>query len=86
MALREGAGKLTHNNTSTTQAQSKPKENFYLSKYSAYTTGSGKICSQNSSPSSPFDFKCSQRTRQYKANSGVNVSAGINFLHLKSKE
>jgi hypothetical protein len=60
--------------------------NFYLSKYSAYITGSGKICSKNSSPSSPFDFKYSQRARQYKAISGVNVSTGINFLYLKGRE
>lgn len=62
------------------------REKFYLSKYSAYTTGSGKICSKNSSPSSPFDFKYSQRTRQYKAISGVNVSNGIDFLYLKGRE
>lgn len=62
------------------------RKKFYLDKYSAYTTGSGKICSKNSSPSSPFDFKYSQRTRQYKAISGVNVSNEINFLHLKGRE
>lgn len=87
IALREGAGKLIH---TTTQVQHKyipnQRKQFYLSKYSAYTTGSGKICSKNSSPSSPFDLKYSQRTRQYKAISGVNVSAGINFLHLKGRQ
>lgn len=83
ITLNKGAMRLAHEQHKYSSNQ---KKKIYLSKYSAYTTGSGKICSKNSSPSSPFDFKYSQRVRQYKASSGVNVSTGINFLHLEENK